>query len=200
MSCEQFCLPAALTRKEWTYVNCQTVSCQKLINGSLSFPADPAPNGDYILHADQDQLTLVSTAAAMSFFQGVYEGGPYQITSIQAPLRFTPTDATGDYEFNPATYEITFDKIGTYKIDYSTTLQNAGNGSDRFYHGFLIDELVNQQLSFNQAGTGTFPGDATVVNSIIYQMDPGQKISLYGKGLVNTWNLNGTIITIQRLG
>ena len=199
MSCEQFSLPAAAVKKEWMYVNCKTVACEKLINGSLVFPADPVPNGDYIINSSSNLLSLVANAPpipSVSYFQATGLA-PYSIpVGIQTPLQLSTSTQQGSYLYDLFTYHLLIVAAGTYKLTLNSTMANNTGSINTCLFGFNVNGIAQNELQVNQSADDT----NVCYNSFIITIPGPTTVYPYANSTILPWVFYSTSFMVEKIG
>jgi hypothetical protein len=198
MSCEQFSLPAALKKKEWMYVNCKTVSCDKLINGDLTYPATAVANGDYIINANANLLSLVASSpvSSVSYFQATGLA-PYSIpVGIPTALQLSTSSQEGSYLYDLFTYHLTIIASGTYRLTLNSTMANNTGSINTCLFGFNINGTQQNELQVNQSADDT----NVCYNSFIVSLIGPSTVYPYANSTILPWVFYSTSFMVERIG
>ncbi len=189
MSCEQFSLPSALNKKEWMYVNCKTVSTDKLINGALTFPSEAAPNGNYIINANANLLSLAPIVSPEPTYYSAFieplRGGYLSNQSLKPSINIMQSQFTYDAPTGRILYTGPSKKfIVSLSSFYSRVPESASDD----YSSVII---------YNGVSPGEFQPSNYVMflpNSAGHQIRMGMTVRAYGT--INTGDWIGITINI----
>jgi hypothetical protein len=198
MSCEQLSLPSALKKKGWMFVNCATVSSDKLINGNLVYPANVAGDGVYLINSASNVLSLVPSTPipSVSYFQGTGLA-PYSIpVGISTALQLSTSSQEGSYLYDLATYHLTIIASGTYRLTLNSTMANNTGAINTCLFGFNINGTPQNELQVNQSADDT----NVCYNSFIVSLIGPSTVYPYARSSISPWTFYSTTFIAERIG